>query len=124
MSNYDFCPHCSSDNLKVNNTEICDEVIIMNMECRYCESTWDIQCNGQTKITNANESIKNKLSTAVHDIKHELEKLRYDYFAKLCQEEKNCPEEKYIFDILHDFLLNKTYEINEFVEDYKDAEGL
>jgi hypothetical protein len=124
MSNYDYCPHCASDYVRTNSTEICDEVIVLKMECNFCESSWDIQCNGHTKVTNTKESINNKLRTALHDVRTEIENLRDDYFASRCQEEKNCPEEKYIFDIVHDFLMNKSYEFDEFVQEYKEDEGL
>ena len=124
MSAYDYCPHCASDNVRTNSTEICDEVIVLKMECNFCESSWDIQCNGQTKVTNAKESINIKLRTALYDVRTEIENLRDNYFTSRCQEEKNCPEEKYIFDIVHDFLLNKEYEFDEFVEEYKEDKGL
>ena len=78
MSAYDYCPHCASDNVRTKSTEICDEVIVLKMECNYCESSWDIQCNGQTKVTNAKESINIKLKNALHNVRTEIENLRND----------------------------------------------
>lgn len=128
MSKYEYCPHCASDYLKINSTEVCDEVIVLNMECGYCESTWDIQCNGQTKVTNTKESINHKLKTALHDVRTEIEKLRKLYFDVQFDnhgvKEQDCPEEQYIFNIVHDYLLNKSYEMDEFVQEYKEDKGL
>jgi len=128
MSAYDYCPHCASDYVRTKRTEICDEVIVLQMDCGYCESSWDIQCDGQTKVTNAKESINKKLRDAIYDVRTEIEKLRELYFDVQFDnnglKEKDCPEEKYIFDIVHDFLLNKEYEFDEFVEEYKEEKEL